>query len=168
MTNLNLIRGVQLVAGSTLLMFATLSHAQYSWIDAKGTKQFSDRPPPTSVPQKNILKSRGATPAADDAAVPAPAGASVPAKAAPASLADREADYRKRQGEKAEADKKAGAAAEQAKASLAACAAARQAKNQIDSGVPLRDTNEERSWLSDKQRDEQKAAANKAIGSHCG
>lgn len=167
MTNLNLVRGVQFIAGSTLLMFATLSHGQYSWIDAKGTKQFSDRPPPTSVPQKNILKSRGAPPAIDDAAAPATASTAIANPTVPASLADREADYRKRQVEKADADKKASAEAERAKAALAACNAARQSKNQIESGVPLRNANEERSWLDDKQRNEQKAAANQAIAAHC-
>ena len=167
MNNLSLMRGLQLVAGGALLVFANLSHAQYVWVDAKGMKQFSDRPPPPGTPQKNILKARGMPTAAE----PAPAAiAEAPAapKAAPPTLADREADYRKRKTEQAEAEQKASADAAQAKNKAAACSAARQNKTMIDTGAPMRDTDPERSWLSDKQRAERRSAAEKTIAEHCG
>lgn len=169
MNNLNLQRGLQLAVGGALLMFASLGHAQYSWIDAKGTRQFSDRPPPASIPAKNVLKAPRAaatTTVAVDASA-APTTTIVAVKMPPKSLADREADYRKRQADKAESDKKAEGEAEHAKNKLAACAAARLAKAQIDTGAGLRDTDAERSWLNDKQIAERKAEANKTIDKHC-
>jgi hypothetical protein len=164
MNNLKLKRALQLAAGGALLMFASLGHAQFVWIDDKGVKQFSDRPPPPGTPQKNILKARNMKTASDPA--PAPAADAAP-KAAPASLADREADYRKRKTDQAEADKKASENAEQTKVKAAACSAARQNKATIDNGAPMRDTNEERSWLTDKQRAERRAEAEKTIAQHC-
>jgi hypothetical protein len=166
MNNLNMMRALQLAAGGALLMFASLGHAQFVWIDDKGVKQFSDRPPPPGTPQKNILKARNMKTASDPA--PAPAADAAAPKAAPASVADREADYRKRKTEQAEADKKAGAEAEQTKIKAAACSAARQNKAAIDNGAPIRDTNEERSWLTDKQRAERRSMAEKTIAEHCG
>lgn len=168
MNNSKMMRGVRLAAGGTLLMFASLGHAQYAWVDAKGVKQFSDRPPPASIPAKNILKApRAAAVVAVDEATAAPATAVAALKAAPKSVADREADYRKRQADKAESDKKAEGEAEIAKNKLAACTSARQSRAQLDSGIAMRDGGEERSWLTDKQRDERKAAANKVIDEHC-
>ena len=166
MNNLTIMRGLQLAAGATLLMFANVGHAQFVWIDAKGVKQFSDRPPPQGTPQKNILKARNMKTATDVA--PTPVAAPVVPKVVPASLADREADYRKRKTEQADAEKKAGIEAENVKIKAAACTAARQQKSQIETGAPIRDTNEERSWLDDKQRAERKSAAEKTIAEHCG
>ena len=165
MNNLTMMRALQCAAGAALLAFSSLSHAQFVWIDAKGVKQFSDRPPPPGTPQKNILKARNMPTATDTA--PAPAAAAAP-KAEPASLADREADYRKRKTDQADADKKAATDAENSKIKAAACAAARQNKAMIDNGAPMRDTDAERSWLSDKQRAERRAQAEKTIGEHCG
>ncbi|WP_426100983.1 DUF4124 domain-containing protein [Massilia sp. TSP1-1-2] len=176
MNNSNILRGLQLIAGGALLIVANLSHAQYAWIDAKGMKQFSDRPPPPGTPQKNILRGRNMATASGAAPAPATATATAPAAAAPAaatkvappSLAEREAEYRKRKTEQVESEKKAGLEAENAKAKAAACTSARQAKTQIDTGAPIREANAERSWLDDKQRAERKAAAEKSIGEFCG
>ncbi len=161
-------RNTGLALGCALMMWTSAAMAQYVWIDAKGMKQFSDRPPPAGTPQKNILKARN-MPTASDPAPAAPATPAVAAKAAtPPSLADREADYRKRKTEQAEAEKKAGVEAENAKTKVAACNAARQNKSQLDNGTPIRDTNEERSWLTDQQRADRRAAAQKTINEHCG
>lgn len=168
MNNLNMLRCLQLVAAGALLVVANLGHAQFVWIDAKGMKQFSDRPPPPGTPQKNILKARHMATASDEAPAPAAAAPAAKPKVIAPSLADREADYRKRKTEQADSEKKAGIEAENAKTKVAACNAARQNKAQLDTGAPIRDTNEERSWLDDKQRAERKAAANKTIAEHCG
>lgn len=167
MNNSNILRGLQLLAGSALLMVANLGQAQFVWVDAKGVKQFSDRPPPEGTPQKNILKARKMSTASDIVTAPAVAAPVAPPKATPPSLADREAEYRKRKTDQAEMEKKAGIEAENAKIKASACAAARQNKTQLDTGAPIRDTNEERSWLDDRQRGERKAIANKTIAEHC-
>ena len=70
MNNYHILRGLQLLAGSALLIVANLGHAQFVWVDAKGVKQFSDRPPPPGTPQKNILKARNMATASDAGASP--------------------------------------------------------------------------------------------------
>lgn len=58
-----------------LLVGAGLAQAQYSWIDEKGVREFSDRPPPPGTPAEKILK--------------APRHAAVPATAAQGTSAAR-------------------------------------------------------------------------------
>jgi hypothetical protein len=165
MNNLTMMRALQCAAGAALLAFASLSHAQFVWIDAKGVKQFSDRPPPPGTPQKNILKARNMPTATSAAAAPAAVDAAP--KAAPATVADREAEYRKRKTEQAEADQKSADAADNAKAKAAACSAARENRTMFDTGAPVRDTDADRSWLSDKQRAERRAQAERTIAENC-
>ncbi|HEY0062946.1 MAG TPA: DUF4124 domain-containing protein [Telluria sp.] len=154
-------RGLHFLAGSALLMFASLSHAQYVWVDEKGVKQFSDRSPPSNIPAKNILKTpRGQMPSTPSVeAAPSAAGA---AASAPASLADREADYKKRQVAKADAEKKANEEAAVAAAKKANCEVARANKAQLDSGVRMR-TGADGAVMDDAQRARESAAANKAL-----
>ena len=45
--------------------------AQYSWIDGEGHRVFSDQPPPSGIPQKNILSEPATPPVAE----PSPAAA---------------------------------------------------------------------------------------------
>ena len=124
-----------------ILLASTVAHAQYAWIDEKGVRHYSDQPPPTSTPDAKILKTpRGLQRApAADASAPAPAAPAAPAKAAP-TLADREADYKKRQAATGEADKKAADEQKAAAAKRANCQAAAQNKAQFDTGRRLRDT----------------------------
>jgi type IV secretory pathway VirB10-like protein len=168
MNNLTMMRTLQLAVGGALLMCASLSHAQFSWIDAKGVKQFSDRPPPPGTPQNKILKARNMPVATEEAAAPAPATAEAKPKAVPATLADREAEYRKRKTEQVEMEKKASAEADDAKRKATACNAARQSRTAIDTGAPMRESNAERSFLSDQQRAERRNEAEKTIAEHCG
>ena len=165
MHNLNVMRGLRLAAGAALLMAATVSHAQFVWVDAKGTKQFSDRPPPPGTPQKNILKGPKIATATDPAAVATTPSAAP--KEAPPSIAEREADYRKRKTEQADTDKRAGIDAENARNKSIACASARDNKAALEGGKRIRDSNAERSWLDDKQIAERKGAAQKVIDEHC-
>ena len=147
----------RLLAAGALLAFATLAQAQYMWIDEKGLKQFSDRAPPASIPLKNILKApRGAASAATleaEAAAAAAAPAAAKPKAAP-TMADRNADYRKRAKEGAEREQKE-KDEQLAKADQADnCQRARSAKQSMDSGARIgtQDKNGERGFMTDEQR----------------
>ena len=154
------VRGLHFLAGSALLMFASLSHAQYVWVDEKGIKQFSDRSPPANIPAKNILKMpRGQS---VEAAEPAAAAGSPAASAAPRSVAEREADYKKRQLAKAEADKRAASDTSQANVKKAVCDSARAAKSELESGVRLR-SGANGDYMDDQQRAQAMANANKAL-----
>lgn len=41
---------------TSILLISSNSFAQYIWINEKGVKQFSDKPPPASVPKNKIIK----------------------------------------------------------------------------------------------------------------
>lgn len=137
------------VAGAALLLMATAAQAQYVWIDAKGSKQFSDRAPPASVPLDKILKSpRPLVNPADPAQ--APAAAAKPAPEADNGVAAREADYRKRKADQAEKEKEAAAKAAGAAQRNARCNQARAAQAQLANGGRVR--NPDGSYLDDAQR----------------
>lgn len=115
---------------AALLLASAAAHAQYAWIDEKGVHHYSDRPPPTDTPAANILQApRGMMP-------PAPAATNT-AKPAP-TLAEREADYRKRHAAADEADKKAAADKQLAAARRTNCQAAVANKAQVETGRRLR------------------------------
>ncbi len=92
---------------AALLLFccAGLAQAQFVWIAPNGTRQYSDQPPPPGTPASKILKAPGrAAPASE---TPAAEPAAPAAKPKPPTLAEREADFRKRGKEREEADSKA-------------------------------------------------------------
>jgi hypothetical protein len=167
--------GTRLLAGGALLLLANLAQAQYTWIDEKGLKQFSDRAPPPSTPASKILRgptqptaaavtvSASVTDAAAQASAAAP-GTKTETKPAP-TLAERNADFRKRGKEQAEREQKAAEEAQDKAERAENCDAARAAKAQIDSGVRLNsiDKNGERTVLSDAERAQRAARAAKVI-----
>jgi hypothetical protein len=165
-----------LIAGLALLAAAT-AHAQYMWIDDKGLKQFSDRPPPPSVPAKRILKAPGRalpidTPEASaEPAASASAAASGPASAAakaPPTIAERNADFNKRKGEQAEQARKAGEEAQRKSELAANCEANRKHLALLESGtrVATVEANGEQGFLSDEARARQLNATRRAL-SNC-
>jgi hypothetical protein len=150
---------------ATLLLGAS-AHAQYAWIDDKGVKQFSDRPPPASVPYQRILKAPGKpdfdpnAPAPDEAAA---APATRP-RAAP-TLREREADYNKRRADAALADRKAADDAARRADLAAACVATRNNQRMLDQGGRISniDANGERAIMDDAQRAAASARNKKAL-----
>lgn len=161
---------VRLLAGAALMAFATLSHAQYLWIDEKGMKQLSDRPPPSTIPEKNILKAPGIAPVAlvpvplaSDS--PAPKPPAVPNAKAPPTVAERDAEYKKRATEQAELNKKAAAQAADKAAKAQNCATARQYQAQLASGdrIGTTDKNGERGYMDDAERARQAARTSKVL-----
>lgn len=147
------------LAGALLLAASSLAMAQYIWIDDKGVKQLSDRPPPPNVPAKRILKAPGKpmfnpnAPAEEDAT---PAEGVAPAAKLPPTLAERNADYNKRKAETVAAEKRSADEARQHADIAANCDAARKNQLALDNGVRMSqyDQNGERSFVSDDQRAE--------------
>lgn len=141
----------RLAASAVLLAFASAAWAQYVWIDDKGTKQFSDMPPPASVPANRILKQPGKGTAT---AAPASAAAEDSAAKAPPSLADRNAEYNKRRAAQAEKEKKAEQEAQAARDKAKNCDNARTYQRALESGRRLASTdqNGERVFMTDEQR----------------
>ena len=149
---------LQLVAGAALLLVAQCAQAQYTWVDDKGTKQFSDRAPPASVPLKNILKAprMGALVETPGALTVIPA---LPGK----STSDKEADYRKRKQEKTEADEKTATAASEAAQKKIACEGAKARAAQLATGKRMRGNTPDRAFLDNNARAQELAETNAVL-----
>lgn len=144
--------------------------AQWQWIDKDGRKVFSDRPPPTDVPARNILKQPGGAPTpprtqAANAAADAPGAAAAPRL--PAS--DPELQQRKAQADAAEAARKKADEERQAKARAENCQRARQQQAMLSSGQLVSQVNAqgERSFMDDATRAAEMRRAETAIASDC-
>jgi hypothetical protein len=135
----------RLVACVLAVICAAPATAQYVWLDEKGVKQYSDMPPPASVPAGRILKQPGsfgiaAPPASESAAAP--------------TLAERNADFKKRQQEAADKEKKAAEQARLAADKAKNCERTRDYMRTLESGerISYNDRNGEKSFLTDEQR----------------
>jgi len=158
-----------LFAGALMLLAQLapqLAHAQYAWIDDKGTRVFSDRPPPPGTPQSRILKLPRTSP--QPSALPLPAGAA-PAQpqpqAKPPSLAEQDAAFRQRQARREEDARKTQEDAAQQVAREERCSMARQEEMQMTNGMRIGgvDAKGERYFLSDEQRAQRAQAARRVL-----
>lgn len=139
------------LAGLTMLAHVGNAHAQYAWTDERGARHYSDRPPPASVPESRVFKRPGGAPA------PAPEALrnrEVSAPAPAVSLAERNAEFRRRQAGRMEAENKAAEEARIAAEHKLNCERAAVYQRTLDSGVRIRITegDGERRYLSDEQR----------------
>jgi hypothetical protein len=163
---------VRCLVGALLLASSSLALAQYIWIDDKGVKQLSDRPPPASVPEKRILKAPGKalfnpnTPPKTEPA--ADATEAEPAIKRAPTLAERNADFNRRKTEAAAAEKKAADEARQKADTAANCDAARKNQQALADGIRMTnyDKNGERGVMSDQQRAEM-ATKNQKVLAGC-
>lgn len=156
----------KLATSLVLLAFASAAWAQYVWIDERGVKQFSDQPPPASIPKARILKQPGgfaASPSPSEAA--APAGTSNAAPKAPLSTAERNADFMKRRAEQAEKDKKAADEAQAAKDKAKNCEKTRKYQSALASGQRIGTVgqNGELVILNDEQRKREMQEASRIL-----
>jgi hypothetical protein len=163
-----------LCAGALTLSSLTslLAHAQYSWIDDKGSRVFSDRPPPPGTPPSHILKSPGGlAPAAPLPAAGAGSDAGTSAGAAKAAVPDwklREEDYKKRSEVRAKEEEAERVAAARNRSEHAAeCEWARGTITQLDRVRRLEWTNKQgkREVMSDEDRNAERARAQKILQS---
>ncbi len=163
---------LRLLLAGVLLAVSAQALAQYIWIDEQGVKQLSDRPPPPSVPAKRILKQPGKPMfnpnAPAEAAADAAPEAAEPKVTAPPTLAERNAEFKKRQADAAEAAKKASEESARKAEQAANCAAARTNARSLDQGIRLSgfDKNGERTILDDAERAEL-ARKNQEILANC-
>lgn len=142
-----------------LALAASMAIAQWQWLDKDGRKIFSDRPPGTEVPEKNILKRPAGSkaPGADASSQATSAGTKVDGATSPAAKdagVDKALEAKKKQVEAAEAAQKQAEADKVAKANADNCKLARQAKVTFESGIRLSRANSagEREFLDDAAR----------------
>lgn len=143
--------------------------AQYVWVDEKGVKQFSDMPPPASVPANRILKQLSAPlRAASDESSAATDASNAGAAKLPKSIAEQNAEYNKRRAEQAEKEKKATEEAKLAADKAKNCERARDYQRTLESGerIVRTDRNGERAFLTDEQRS-QEMRENRRILDNC-
>jgi hypothetical protein len=133
------LKWLRLLCAGALALSPLLAHAQYSWVDDKGMRVFSDRPPPPGTPSERILKAPSGM---ESLAPPAPAPAAVPASgAAEPEIPEwkkREEDFRKRMAAREKDEKsRAASASENAQASQdrkVRCDMARRESAQVKNG----------------------------------
>jgi hypothetical protein len=154
---------------ASLMLLTQLAHAQYSWIDAKGTRMFSDRPPPPGTPASRILKGprvlAPAPAAADPGTGPVHPDAATAKPKAPPSLAEQDAAFRQRQAKRDEDARKAQETAERKSALDEQCASARQEERLVTSGTRVSqvDAKGERYFLTDEEKARRAAVARRAL-----
>lgn len=142
--------------------------AQYIWLNEKGVKQYSDTPPPKSVPRDKIIK----TPFGNArAASAAPAentsttSASNPKLEKPVTIASKNEDFNKRKLAKEEAEKKSADEKQQNADKAKNCERAKSYKQSLDEGMLImsRDKNGERIPLDEAQRAREMADVKKVL-----
>jgi hypothetical protein len=149
------------------LLLASVAQAQWKWKDGTGRVQYSDTPPPRSVPEKDILQKPAA---AARAALPPAAPASAASAPSPAaSGVDQELETRKREAEAAEAAKRKAEETRVAAEKADNCQRARVYLRTLDDGQRISRTNArgEREFLDDQQRAAERIRTNQAIAKNC-
>lgn len=147
------------------LQTASPVFAQYVWTDEKGVKQYSDMPPPPSVPANRILKQpRGKSSTTSESNAPETA-ATTPSTQPTMSIAEKNADFRKRKAEQAENEKKAADEARIAADKSKNCDRTRDYLRALESGqrISRSDRDGERSFLTDEQREKEMREARKIV-----
>jgi hypothetical protein len=153
---------LRLTCAGALALTTLLAHAQYSWLDDKGTRVFSDRPPPPGTPPARILK----TPRGFEPQTQAPEAAPA-AAATTATTADKELEFSKRMAQRAADDKKAAQEASNKAAKAENCEAAREAERSMSSGMRISRVDEkgEKVILTDEERAQRLERARKLLAS---
>ncbi len=144
------------IAIAILLATATVAAQVYKWVDKDGKVQYSDQPPPpgaTKTEAKKVETSNAVTSA------PAPAQ----------GLQDRAKDYDKRQKDSADDAKKADEARKKDEAAAENCKGAQSALRDLESGRPIRRTNEkgEITVMSDEEREAETSRVRAAAAESC-
>lgn len=171
-------RAIACFISAAAFFAASNASAQYIWLNEKGVKQYSDLPPPLSVPQNKILKQPGgvsAVPsvssqsAASSEQSPVEEKESVTEKSRqPLSTAEKNAEFQKRRMEQQEKDKKAAEEQQRAAEKAKNCERAQAYQRSLESGERLArtDKNGERYYLNDQQRS-QEQQENKRVLDAC-
>ena len=188
--------GLELLFVLVLVGGASSVQAQWAWRDASGQVTYSDSPPPADVTRSDILRqpmnasssSSEATPAAPGSPSPGaggptatsprvatPAPTSPPAQqsnrptAAPKTLAEQDADFRKRQAERQKAEEKEAEDETQASQRADACNQAKTYLDMLQGGTRLLrpDANGERNFMDDDQRSAEIQKTQEAVEKNC-
>lgn len=168
-------RSTRFLVGAAVLLASMSVMAQFQWIDGNGRRVYSDKPPPASVPDENILsgsrvplqpQGRAAESPANEPGEPGDAEAQEPGGA---PGVDEELEERKARAEAQQREREERVQAEQAAARAENCRRARNLKTGLASGVRMARMNDqgEREVLGDEQRAEEMRRADQLIAANC-
>lgn len=174
------------------------AHAQWVWRDADGHTVFSDTPPPPGIGQSSILRQPSAPIESDGGAGEAPGGPrydtsgmavpsaattgfdtnnrpangqaqSKPAAPPKKSLAEQDAEFRKRQEDRAKAERKEAEEEQKAAQRSAACEQAKSYLQMLQEGTRLLrpDAEGNRNFMDDEQRAAEVQKTQETIASTC-
>lgn len=149
----------------SLAFFCGTCSAQWLWIDANGTKVYSDQPPPSHIPDKNVLKRPNSFVPTPLESTPSPAvsnkkEADTAKKSASTSSAS--SDTKLLEAQKAQQEKQKQIKAER-------CKNAKQDLFALKSGARIASFNAkgEREFMDDKKREEETKAKQKIVETDC-
>ena len=138
--------------------YAGVAAGQWAWKDDNGRLVYSNLPPPPSVKPAQIVRQPGpgavlALPAAADGDAAKPAAAPR-ASNAPKTIAERDADFSKRQQERADGERKAQEEQQKAAQKAADCERSRGYLRALQDGVRITRTDAagNQEYLDDAQR----------------
>ncbi|WP_082938199.1 DUF4124 domain-containing protein [Mitsuaria sp. 7] len=160
-------RPLGMICALALMALTSVAHAQWKWRDADGRTQYSDRPPPPSVAEKDILqRPYNAARAAPSTGQPAPGSASAAASAptAPARAAS-EASSR----EKVERELKAQEDKARADAMAEDCRQAQNKLRLLESNVRMRSGSQtgESQVMTEQMRQDQMRQGQAVVAATC-
>ncbi|MDC8783807.1 DUF4124 domain-containing protein [Roseateles koreensis] len=160
--------------GALLFCSALPANAQWKWRDAAGNWQFSDLPPPSTVPEKDILRRPANAQAARIVVVPygvaSPASPPAPDSAASGPSKDElKQQAKEKQLEKDKLAKQREQEQRQAEQRAANCRNAQDNLRLLESGVRLKRSNEagEPVVIDDAQREAEMQSTRGVIHSEC-
>ena len=165
------------------LAVASPAQAQWKWRDSGGRIQYSDRPPPPGIADRDVLVRpapaavvsgavRGALvsgPTASASAAVATAPAAAPTAASAAARSDPALEAKRREAERAEAARQKLETDKVAAAQAENCQRARTQLRTLDDGMRIARVNQngEREYLDDSARAAETARARSVIASDC-
>ena len=162
---------VKLLVASLVCVTCLAAMAQWQWMDKDGQRVFSDRAPPSEVPEKNILTQpkprRGANEPAPSAITSD--GSSPSRSAAKPAGEDKVLLERKKQAMEAEANRRKSEGERYVMAQAESCQRARLAKSGLDAGLRISRTtaNAEREFLEGAARAEETQRLQNIIDADC-
>ena len=155
-----------------LLALALPASAQWAWKDQNGRLVYSDQAPPASVKPAQIVRQPGAsTTASAPAAVPGQAGDAKAdaSRGGPKSVAEQEAEFRKRQKERTDAEAKSQRDEQLLAMKAAECERQRGYLRSLEDGNRIfqTTTSGEREVIDDSKRDAEVRRVRESLIKNC-
>jgi Domain of unknown function (DUF4124) len=171
--------GLLYIMALSAALFSSGALAQYQWKDDNGRDVYSDRPPPSSISAKQIVRMPSAgmrklavSDRADTKSDAKPDAVKLPATAMATpqkSMADKEMEARGKKLDQQDIDKKRKETEAQAERTAQACTEARAAQKTLESGERIATTNTkgEREIMGDAERAKKLEALKRDFGEAC-